>query len=190
MTYKALVGISPSGAVTFVSQLYPGSLSDKEIVSRCGVLHPGLWEKGDSVMADRGFTIQELLDPLGVKVNIPAFLDGKEQLDKEDVMSQTISSVRIHVERIIARIKKFKVLKNEIPLNLNGIIYQIWTVACLLCNFMDPTTGVAVGLSKRKPDNLAGMTLKGGGEEQFVLPRDVSLVDETNNSYVTTTVSV
>ena len=90
-------------------------------------------------MADRGFTIQELLDPLGVKVNIPAFLDGKEQLDKEDVvMSQTIASVRIHVERIIARIKKFKVLKTEIPLNLNGTINQIWTVACHLCNFMDP----------------------------------------------------
>ena len=77
-----------------MSQLYPGSLSDKEIVARCGILHPGLWEKGDSIMADRGFTIQEILDPLGVKVNIPAFLDGKEQLDKEDVvMSQTIASV-------------------------------------------------------------------------------------------------
>ena len=139
VTYKALVGISPSGAITFVSQLYPGSLSDKEIVSRCGILHPELWEKGDSIMADRGFTIQELLDPLGVKLNIPAFLDGKEQLDKEDVVfSQTIASVRIHVERIIARIKKFKVLKTEIPLNMNGTINQIWTVACLLCNFMDP----------------------------------------------------
>ena len=62
-----------------------------------------------------------ILDLLGVKVNITAFLAGKEQLDREDVvMSQTIASVRIHVERIIARIEKFKVLKTEIPLNLNG----------------------------------------------------------------------
>ena len=59
-------------------------------------------------MADRGFTIQDLLNPLGVKLNIPAFLDGKEQLYREDVvLSQKIASVRIHVERIIARIKKF-----------------------------------------------------------------------------------
>ena len=79
--YKALVGTSPSEAVNFVSQLYPGSLSDKEIEARCGILHPGLREKRNSIMADRGFTIQEQLDPLGVKVNIPAFLDGKEQLD-------------------------------------------------------------------------------------------------------------
>ena len=35
-------------------------------------------------------------------------------------MSQTIASVRIHVERIVARIEKFKVLKTEILLNLNG----------------------------------------------------------------------
>ena len=35
-------------------------------------------------------------------------------------MSQTIASVRIHVERIVALIEKFKVLKTEIPLNLNG----------------------------------------------------------------------
>ena len=109
VTYKALVGISPSGAITFVSQLYPGSLSDKEIVARCGILHPGLWEKGDSIMADRGFTIQELLDPLEVKLNIPAFLDGKEQLEKDDVvLSQTIASVRIHVECIIAHLRNLK----------------------------------------------------------------------------------
>ena len=30
-TYKGLVGISPSGAVTFVSKLYPGSISNKEL---------------------------------------------------------------------------------------------------------------------------------------------------------------
>ena len=31
-TLKGLVGISPSGAVTFISQLYTGSISDREIV--------------------------------------------------------------------------------------------------------------------------------------------------------------
>ena len=31
-TLKGLVGISPSGAITFISQLYTGSMSDREIV--------------------------------------------------------------------------------------------------------------------------------------------------------------
>lgn len=56
VTFKALVGIAPSGAVTFISQLYTGSISDREIVTRSGFLDQQFIE-GDSVMADKGFTI-------------------------------------------------------------------------------------------------------------------------------------
>ena len=139
MTYKGLIGIAPSGAITFVSQLFDGSISDKEIIVRSGILNSKLWSANDSVMADRGFTIEEELKPLNVKLNIPAFLDGREQLSENEVKeSQTIASVRIHVERAIQRVKTFRVLRNEIPLSMHGSINQIWTVACLLCNFLPP----------------------------------------------------
>ena len=139
VTYKGLVGISPSGAITFVSQLYEGSISDKEIVSRSGILTKELWSPGDSLMADRGFDIQDLLSPLQVNLNIPAFLSGRPQLSKAEVKeSQCIASVRIHVERAIQRIKKFRQIRCEVPLSLHGSINQIWTVACLLCNFLPP----------------------------------------------------
>ena len=139
VTYKGLVGISPSGAVTFVSQLYDGSTSDKEIVRRCGILTKELWEEGDSLMADRGFEIEEDLAPLKVSLNIPAFLRARDQLDKDEVCeSQTIAAVRIHVERAIQRIKRFKIIRNEIGLTMHGSINQIWTVACLLTNLMPP----------------------------------------------------
>ena len=105
-TYKGLLGISPSGAVTFISQLYPGFIYDKEIVARSGFLNPAFWEAGDSVMADRGFNIQDALKELGVEQNIPAFLDGRDQLEEEEVIeSQIIASVRIHAERCISRLK-------------------------------------------------------------------------------------
>ena len=71
VTLKGLVGISPSGAITFVSQLYTGSISDREIVVRSGLLSQG-FNDGDSVMADKGFQIQDIL-PLGVTLNIPHF---------------------------------------------------------------------------------------------------------------------
>ena len=58
-TYKALVGISPNGVITFVSSLYPGSISDKELTRRCGILD--LLEPGDSVMADRGLILRKTL---------------------------------------------------------------------------------------------------------------------------------
>ena len=90
-------------------------------------------------MADRGFTISEDLSPLGVKLNIPCFLEGREQLTAAEVKeSQTIASVRIHVERAIERIKRFRILRNEIPLTLHGSINQIWIVCCLLTNMMTP----------------------------------------------------
>ena len=37
-TLKALVGITPGGALSFVSQLYTGHISDREIVLRSGIL--------------------------------------------------------------------------------------------------------------------------------------------------------
>ena len=37
-TVKGLVGITPSGAITFLSQLYSGCISDREIVERSGIL--------------------------------------------------------------------------------------------------------------------------------------------------------
>ena len=96
-TYKALIGISPSGAIRFVSKLFPGSISDKQLTLKSGILD--LSEPGDSVMADKGFNIEEYLIPLGVKLNIPPFLRGKTQFDNSElIQTRCIASLRIHVE--------------------------------------------------------------------------------------------
>ena len=70
-TLKCLVGIAPHGAVTFVSSLYQGSTSNKEITRRSGILS---LIKGDKVMADKGFLIQDLLEPKKATLTIPPFL--------------------------------------------------------------------------------------------------------------------
>ena len=150
MTYKGLTGIAPSGAVTFVSPLYQGRTSDKEIVGKCGLLDPQLWHANrDSVMADRGFTIEDDLKKINVALNIPAFLDGRDQLDEDEVPeSQSIASVHSHVERLMSRLKKFRLIKTEIPLTMHGSITQICTVCSLLCNFMDPLIKVQPAMEK------------------------------------------
>ena len=97
VTYTGLVCISPSGAITFVNQLYPGSISDKETVNRCGILSQDQRQRGDSIMADRGFIVSEEFEEIGVLLNIPAFLGGREQLTEAEVKErQNIASVRIH----------------------------------------------------------------------------------------------
>ena len=36
-------------------------------------------------MEDRGFTLKKQLEPLGVTLNTPSFLVGKDQLSQEEV---------------------------------------------------------------------------------------------------------
>ena len=72
VTYKGFIGIAPSGAVTFVSPLYQGKISDKEIVGKCGLLDHQLWDANrESVMEDRVFTIEDDLN----KINV-AWMEG------------------------------------------------------------------------------------------------------------------
>ena len=78
-TYKSLIGLSPSGVVTFVSDLFPGSISDRDLVRRSGML--ALLTPGDTIMADWGFDIADDLTPLGVCIDIPPFLRDKQQLE-------------------------------------------------------------------------------------------------------------
>lgn len=59
-TMKGLVVIAADGAITFLSKLFTGSVSDKELVEKSGFVKLG-FQPGDSVMANKGFKIQDLL---------------------------------------------------------------------------------------------------------------------------------
>ena len=125
---KALVGISPDGVITFVSTLFPGSISDKSLTKKSGILD--LLEEGDSVMADRGFDIEEGLMLVGAHLNMQPFLRGKSQLsDNELVITRRIASLRIHVERAMERIKNFHIFDKTIPVSLTDIADRIFLFA-------------------------------------------------------------
>ncbi|XP_068671617.1 uncharacterized protein [Montipora foliosa] len=125
--------ISPGGAITFTSQLYTGSMSDREIVRRNGFLDVP-FDDNDSVMADKGFTIQDLL-PLGISLNLPPFLGGSSQMPAEDVAkTQEIASLRIHIERAINKIKNFHIWDKVIPVHQIPLASQMWVVCAFSCN--------------------------------------------------------
>ena len=70
-----------------------------------------LLEEGDSVMADRGFEIYDLLAIKKVYLNIPPFMRCKDQLSlEEEDETHDIASVRIHVERAIKCIRHYSIL--------------------------------------------------------------------------------
>ena len=135
-TWKLLVGVTPNGQVTFLSDLWGGRVSDKQITRESGVLD--LLDSGDNVMVDRGFDIKDIV-PDGVTVNMPPFLGGWDQMtaaETEETMN--IASVRIHVERAIGRIKTYHILDGNLPNTLSPYATQIATVCGLLTNFLPP----------------------------------------------------
>ena len=56
-TLKGLIDITPSGYVSYVSNLYCGNISDKRLTDISGVLRT--LQAGDGLMANRGFDIQD-----------------------------------------------------------------------------------------------------------------------------------
>jgi hypothetical protein len=116
-TIKILVGASPTGCVTFLSTCWGGRVSDRQITMESGILDKLLPE--DDVLADRGFQMTEDFAIKGAKLVVPAFTKGKKQLSKEEVeTSRMMSRARIHIERVIGRLKDFEVIKGPLPINL------------------------------------------------------------------------
>lgn len=114
-TVKVLIGITPQGTVSFVSEAWGGRTSDKFLTENCGFLKNLV--PGDLVLADRGFTVHEEVWFRQAELNIPAFTKGKNQLDPVDVeKTRRIANVRIHVERVIGVLRqKYTILQSTLP---------------------------------------------------------------------------
>ena len=96
-------------------------------------IHPG-----DTLLVDKGFTVNELLLPKQASIFIPPFAGGREKFtEKEVLLSKRIAKARIHVERFNERLKKFRLLDQTISLILAPIASQMVYVTCCLVNFQD-----------------------------------------------------
>lgn len=137
-TTKFLVGISPSGSMLYVSDMWGGRASDQKITRECGLV--AKLRPGQCVMADRGFTIEEELSERGVGLLIPSFLGrDRTQLSAQEVTStRRIAEARIHIERAIERIKEFRILQGEVDLTLLHVLEQTFQVCAWLTNFQPP----------------------------------------------------
>lgn len=142
-TLKSLIACDPRGAILFTSTLFTGALSDKDIFQKSNFLQlmkslieHNYLNKGDGVMVDKGFLIENDLDEIGLRVNIPPFAQSNKQMSATDVTkTKKIAAHRVHVERAIGKVKKFKIVSGRIPNVRLGNINQIWYVVSMLSNF-------------------------------------------------------
>lgn len=132
-TVKFLVGITPSGVISFVSEDWPGKTSDRELTISSGLID--LLDENDSVMADKGFTIRDVLLKKNCQLNIPPFRGSAPQFSTDEIFdTQEIATLRIHVKRSIGRIKRFHIFDGVMPLTLKSLLTKIFQVVCWLTN--------------------------------------------------------
>ena len=109
-TCKYLISVTPDGLINYISEGVCGRCTDMAIVENCGFLTV-LPEKV-GVMADRGFKqLDILVQKKGCKLFRPPSVSENVRSSKSDVKkTKRIASIRIHVERVINRIRNFKLL--------------------------------------------------------------------------------
>ena len=91
-------------------------------------------------MGDKGFLLKAEFQESGILFYQPSFLNcEKPQFDIDEVQwSEVVSKVRVHVERIIQRVRNYHILRGNIPLSLKPLLEQIFTVCAFLTNFQTP----------------------------------------------------
>ena len=140
-TAKVLVGITPTGIITFISHPYGGNTSDRHIAEAELI---DKIEPGDAVMVDRGFNIGDLLLQHSAKLHMPSLTRKKEDgtgrtlSASEIVKTMEVASLRVHVERAIERIRNFKILSAQLNNKLWPLLHLILVIAAVFCNMMPP----------------------------------------------------
>jgi len=86
--------MSPIEHFNFVSKLYSGSISDKEIVNVSGFLDK--LQPGDAVMADKGFNIQHYL-ALHETVLIAPPIIRKNVSARASTATRRVATSRVHI---------------------------------------------------------------------------------------------
>ena len=98
-TFEALLGCTPRGYISFLSDLCTENVSNRKITMNCGFLDMN--ELFHNFMADCGFCIRVALALKLATLNIPLFTSKGRLASKGVTKPRRIARARIHVERCI-----------------------------------------------------------------------------------------
>ena len=139
-TYKVLVGVTPTGYISFISEAYPGAISDPAITRQSGLLDK--MQPGDFIMADKGFTLSAAdLQPRGIKLTLPPFREGDRQMPANLVVkNRKVANRRIVVENAIGRLREWAVMQHTLCLQAaqSGHVSDIVKLVAIFTNMGPP----------------------------------------------------
>jgi hypothetical protein len=135
MTRKGLIGITPNGILSYVSDLWLGSISDQQITNLTQFLDQ--LDPMDAIMADKGFEIQKYTTPMRIELIVPPKKPKNKRFTPEEILlTRRIARLRIHVERYMSRVKKFRILDQTLPDTAQP--NEIWKICNALTMFYPP----------------------------------------------------
>lgn len=139
-TIKYLISSTPDGTINFISEGFGGRTTDATIVEKSQYLN--ILPPYCKIMADRGFKhIECLLQKKGCTLIRPLSVSNNVNPTKSEVIeTRRIASLRIHIERVIGRLREFELLTPHagIPYQTLDIIDEIVLIAAALINLQTP----------------------------------------------------
>ena len=134
-TAKYFIGAAPHGFISYLSKGAGGRTGDPQITNKSGFLNQE-FSAEDVVLADKGFG--KVVVNEGI-VLIPPKKKSGEQFSPEDLaLTQKIASKRIHIERVIGRLRVFRILTNRVPLSMMPYLDKVNMLCAALVNFQLP----------------------------------------------------
>jgi hypothetical protein len=134
-TVKYLVACAPSGEITFFSRGFGGRVTDNELTVRSGFIQ--LVQPDDSLMADKTFpSIEACLNEAGGLLVMPSFKKGQKHFQFSTGQNRDayqIAKVRIHVERVIERMKRFQTL-DYVRAEMRDHFDDVLVIVSAICN--------------------------------------------------------
>ena len=136
-TMKYLIAVAPNSMITYVSPLYTGRSSDKEITLHCGFLDK--LDMYDVLQADKGFNILPDCESRLITLHVPPGKRGQAQMSSACVTkTKRNANLRILVEQVIRRQKSFHAMKHEMSVSQINMGDKILRVISAVCNLYGP----------------------------------------------------
>ncbi|XP_018307565.1 uncharacterized protein [Mycetomoellerius zeteki] len=139
-TLKYLIACAPDGFIIFISSGYGGRISDTLLFQESKIMH--ILPEKCGIMADRGFKqIQTILNQNKCELLRPPSISTSTKPTRQEVLkTKSIASLRIHIERVIRRVREYKILEPHSCLDWNTMSYidSVVTIVAGLINLQNP----------------------------------------------------